>query len=234
MQIIENTIIGTRSAVLRLTHRNTPLQFLVFPMLHVASPRFYAEVAQRLRRCDLLVIEGVRGRSLWVWAITLSYRIIPLNRRSGLVVDNIPYRSLGVPLVNPDVTVDEITRGWRATPLRYRLLLWCVIPVVVVARLFSARRPLLSRDVAVSDLPSESDEAFQDSDLGEHFDRTFAGSRDQLLLDTLTEIHATRSGEPIVVAIVYGARHVPAIVRGLADRLRYRVRSAEWLTVLDA
>ncbi|MFL6140577.1 MAG: hypothetical protein ACJ72N_01745 [Labedaea sp.] len=234
MQIIENSVIGTRSAVLRLTRRNTPLQFLIFPMLHVASPRFYAEVAQRLRRCDLLVIEGVRGRSLWVWAITLSYRIIPLNRRSGLVVDNIPYLSLGVPLINPDVTVDEIARGWGATPLRYRLLLWGVIPVVVVARLFSGRRSLLSRSIEVHDLPSESDEVLQDSEVGEHFERTLGGSRDQLLLDTLTEIHGTRSGEPIVVAIVYGAGHVPAIVRGLVDRLGYRVRSAEWLTVLDA
>ncbi|HEU5473365.1 MAG TPA: hypothetical protein VFV67_22205 [Actinophytocola sp.] len=234
MQIIENSIIGTRSAVLRLKHRNTPLQFLIFPMVHVASPRFYAEVAERLRRCDLLVIEGVRGRSLWGWAFTLSYRIMPLNRRSGLVVDNIPYMSLGVPLINPDVTVDELARGWKVMPLRYRLLLWCVLPAVVAGRMFGGRRSLLSRDVEVSDLPSESEEAFQDSDVGEHFERMFGGSRDQLLLDTLTEIHGTRSGEPIVVAIVYGARHVPAIVRGLGDRLGYRVGSAEWLTVLDA
>jgi hypothetical protein len=234
MQIIENSVTGTRSAVLRLTHRDARLQFLIFPMIHVARPRFYADVAERLRRCDLLVVEGVRGRSVWAWAFTLTYRIVRANRRSGLVVDDIPYASLGVPMVNPDVTVDELARGWRATPLRYRLMMWCVIPVVVVATFFGGRRALLSRDVEINDLPSESEQEFHDSVFGEHFRRTFGGSRDERLLASLVEIYRARAGEHIEVAIVYGAGHVPAIVRGLADRLGYRVRSGEWLTVLDA
>jgi hypothetical protein len=83
MQIIEHSIVGTRSAVLRLKRPDTELQFLVFPMIHVASPQFFAAVAERLRRCDLLVVEGVAGRSSLTWAITLTYRVMPANKRSG-------------------------------------------------------------------------------------------------------------------------------------------------------
>jgi hypothetical protein len=33
--------------------------------------------------------------------------------------------------------------------------------------------------------------------------------------------------------VVYGAGHVPAVVRALLARYGYRPRSAEWLTVFD-
>ena len=46
----------------------------------------------------------------------------------------------------------------------------------------------------------------------------------------LDTIHQQRSQEPISVAVVYGAGHIPAVVRSLA-RYGYRASSAEWLTV---
>ncbi|MFC7545937.1 hypothetical protein [Plantactinospora sp. GCM10030261] len=234
MQIIEHSIIGTRSAVLRLRRPGSQLEFVLFPMLHVASPDFYAAVARRLRQCDLLVVEGVSGRSVLTWAITLTYRVIPRNRRSGLVADNIPYRSLGVELLNPDVTAAEFTQGWRTMPLRYRALMWSIVPIVVVAQFFGGTRRLLAPDVEVNDLPSERDEMGADDEFTEHFDHVFRDTRDERLLAALGELIRTRSSERIDVAVVYGAGHVPAIVRGLADRHGYRVRTADWLTVLNA
>ncbi|BCB75045.1 hypothetical protein Pflav_014550 [Phytohabitans flavus] len=65
VQIVEHSVIGTRSSVLRLRRPGTELQFVVFPMFHVASPRFYAEVSERLRRCDLLVVEGSPAAQRW-------------------------------------------------------------------------------------------------------------------------------------------------------------------------
>lgn len=234
MQIIEHSIVGTRTAVLRLRRPGSPLQFVLFPMLHVASPEFYAAVAQRLRQCDLLVVEGVSGRSVLTWAIMLTYRIMPANRRCGLVVDNIEYGSLGVELINPDVTAAEFAQGWRVMPLRYRILMWCVIPIVAVAQFFGGTRRLLSPEIELNDLPSARDETYSDSEFAEHFERTFGGDRDERLLAVLSELVRTRSSERIDVAVVYGAGHVPAIVRGLMDRHGYRPRTAEWLTVLDA
>ena len=49
----------------------------------------------------------------------------------------------------------------------------------------------------------------------------------------LCRLHEERGGESIEVAVVYGAAHVPAVVRGLLNRYRYRPRGAEWLTVVD-
>ena len=48
MQIIENSIVGTRSAVLRLTRRGGGPDIVIFPMLHVAEPQFFRAVEARL------------------------------------------------------------------------------------------------------------------------------------------------------------------------------------------
>jgi hypothetical protein len=230
MQIIEHSFMGTRSAVVRLVRRDAELQFVVLPMLHVASPQFYAEVTERLRRCDLLVLEGM-GRSAMSWAITSSYRCMPRNRRSGLVEQRIPYASLGIPLINPDLTGVEFVREWRKeVPRSIRMLVWCAIPFIAVYSYFAGPRRLLSPDIEVNDLPSPAEEIAQDEGF-DHLERALGGERDERLLAALSELVRTRADERIDVAIVYGAGHVPTIVRGLYERHGYRPRSAEWITV---
>ncbi|BCB84555.1 tetratricopeptide repeat protein [Phytohabitans suffuscus] len=228
VQIVEHSVIGTRSCVLRLRRPGTELQFVVFPMFHVASPRFYAEVSERLRRCDLLVVEGVSGRSALGWAITSTYRFIPANKRSGLVVDNIPYGSLGVPVIYPDVTAGEFAHDWRRLPWRTRLLMWLVMPVAAVLQFFGGRRRLLGPEVELTDLPTDLD----DHELADQLDGVFGGARDERVLAALSEIHRKRAAERIDVAVVYGAGHTAAIVHGLLRLHGYRPRSAEWLTVV--
>ncbi|GAA3215640.1 tetratricopeptide repeat protein [Dactylosporangium siamense] len=228
MQIVEHSVIGTRSAVLRLRRPGHGLQFVVFPMFHVASPEFYAAVSERLRRCDLLVVEGVSGRSVLSWALTATYRFMPANQRSGLVEDGIPYTELGVPVINPDVTAGEFGQDWRRLPLRTRLLVWLVMPVVAVLQFFGGRRRLLGREIELDDLSADA----ADHELTEELDGVFGGTRDERLLAALSEIHRERSAERIDVAVVYGAAHTAAIVHGLLRRHGYRPRSSEWLTVV--
>ena len=47
MQYIESSVIGLRSAVFTLARPGTPLRFVVLPMVHVAEPDFYRQVAAR-------------------------------------------------------------------------------------------------------------------------------------------------------------------------------------------
>ena len=67
----------------------------------------------------------------------------------------------------------------------------------------------------------------------EDFDKVVIHARDALLVDALTSIHEERSAEPISVAVVYGAGHMPAVAAMLVSRLGYHARTAEWLTVFD-
>jgi hypothetical protein len=227
MQIIDTGALGTRSAVLRLRRRGSQLNFVVFPMIHVAAPGFYAEVQRRLAGCAVVVAEGVSGRSAVGWAITLTYRVIPANRRSGLVRQHIDYDALGVPVVRPDVTAGEFTRSWRTLPLWYRVLIWCMLPALVLMQLFGGRKRLLAPNTRVDD------DDLPEGEMDDRLDKVFGGERDDRLFAALAELHETRSTERIDVGIVYGAGHVGDLVHRLAATLGYRPGDAEWITVVD-
>lgn len=177
MQIIDAGVFGARSAVLRLQRTGAALNFVVFPMLHVASPRFYADVTARLLQCDLLFVEGCAAGQ----------------------------RSAGR---SPRVT--------RSSPRTGALGWWRRTSATGVGR------------------PAAQSGRDRRHDVEERLDDVFCAERDRRLIAALSDLHDTRSGERIDVAVGYGAGHVAAIVHALAATLGYRPKSAEWLTVLEA
>jgi hypothetical protein len=236
MQIIEVTDLAVRSAVIRLRRTGTPLQFVLYPMIHMAKPAFYAAVTKRLEQADVVVVEGVGGgkrkRSLLAGALTLSYTALKFNRRAQLVEQDIDYRALGVPIVHPDVSVEEFTNDWRRVPITDRAMMWLVLPAVVLARLFGGSRVVWSKSMETNDLPLTNKEE-ELNDLPPELEAAFAGQRDERLVAALCRLHEERGHEELEVAVVYGAGHTAAIVAGLQKRYGYRPRSADWLTIAD-
>jgi hypothetical protein len=258
MQIVEVTDFAVRSAVLRLTRAGTPLRFELFPMIHVAEPAFFAAVAERLRRCDLIVAEGVGGaepppavdpelnwpglemddlpperRHRWsaASALTASYEIPARFERSGLIQDNIDYDNLGVPVLYPDMTDAEFAAGFRAIPARQRAIAMVAAPLFGLGQLAFGSRRSIARHLTLNDTDWQERRAATgplDDLLTVMIDK-----RDELLLTALDAVHDTCSGDAITVAVVYGAMHVPAILRGMRSLHGYSVRGAEWLTVFD-
>jgi hypothetical protein len=235
VQIIEVTGMGVRSAVIRLERKQTPLRFILFPMIHLGRPEFYDAVRQRVGRCALVVTEGGAQTGPRVSLPGLAYRLLRRHRRSRLVVQQLGEETLGVPVVRPDLSLDEVRQRLRRLPaLTYflaRLMLWVVVPsVALYVLLFGAQR-FLADALALDD-----DTPYTQPSFGEHWeaiDRVIVDDRDVLLLDALSKIHEARCGESIDVAVVYGAGHMPAVVHGLRKRFGYRARGADWLTVFD-
>ena len=244
MQIIEATdLAGVRSAVHTFGRASTPLRFVVFPMVHLADAAFYEQVEARLEDCDLVVAEGVTGSSARLRALTATYRWLQPSRRLGLAVQDSPRMSgarpsagvsfgaaeLDPPVINPDISAAELDRSWRRkVPRLTSLAVWLLIPLYAVGmRLFGTRR-FIAKSLAMDDIPSPKDALM--SDQAHDIIDVLVNERDKPLLKALASIHQERSQEPISVAVVYGARHVPAVVTAL-HALGYRHRTAEWLTV---
>jgi hypothetical protein len=232
MQIIEASVIGVRSAVIIFRRPDTPMQIVLFPMLHLGTKGFYKAVTARLRECQLVVAEGIRGRSGTTSLLTMSYRLLGRSRRLGLVVQNLHLDTLGIPVIRPDMTGKELDSRWRKEVSRlHRFLIIPAVPVFAVGMLMFGTRRVLGRYLALDDLPTReqemADAAFED------IDKLIVHDRDVLLIDALTEIHKERRTEAIKVAVVYGAGHMPAVAAVLVARLGYHARSAEWLTVFD-
>ena len=129
MHFIESSVIGLRAACHVLRSSEQEPEVCLFPMIHVGSANYYAEVRRRLEKCDLLLFEGVRDFRARI--LSLSYSIAARSRRLNLVTQR---DALVVPLVQQqriraDVSTEQFAAAWRGVPWYQRLGLLLGAPV---------------------------------------------------------------------------------------------------------
>ncbi|RZU75935.1 hypothetical protein EV384_4513 [Micromonospora kangleipakensis] len=85
----------------------------------------------------------------------LAYRLLRRRRRSRLVVQRLCEETLGVPVVRPDLSLDEIRQRLRrlpaATYLLARLTIWVVVPWVALYVLLFGPQRFLADELALDD-----------------------------------------------------------------------------------
>ncbi|HEV2376048.1 MAG TPA: hypothetical protein VGS19_28250 [Streptosporangiaceae bacterium] len=224
MQFIESSIVGLRSAVITLEHRATPLQFILFPMVHVAEQAFYDEVAARARLCELIVAEGVQAKDVPAqsWMARQQWGHL-VDQVAGLQLEG-----LGVPVrweAEPD------TRPRSAT----ERFLSHTADVAGAAALGLVRKFLDPQALPSLDQAEAYDESAENL-TGNWFDRLLEHNistvRDARLMRVLDEIHRDHAAGPGKVGVVFGAGHMPAVANHLCGEHGYVATGAEWLTVI--
>jgi hypothetical protein len=205
-------------------HRGTPLRFVIIPTIHIGRPEYYKQIADRLVRCQLVVAEQYDGPSSTGLAYVTALRLTLQRRDYTLVHQDIDYQALGVPTVWPE---GELLPGRRRRlPWLAWLDLVLLVPFLTVSMAVGGRHWLLRRNFEIND--DSEPRIFRSSFLN----RVMFDERDVQLVDAVTRICEERSSQAIEVAIVYGAAHMPAVVRTLG-RLGYRPqRGAEWLLAI--
>jgi hypothetical protein len=231
VQLIEVSLTGVRSAAITLRSPAAAMRIVLVPMVHLGTPDYYRAVTALLADCDLIVAEGISGKSATVRALTLAYRLPARRRDLGLTVQDIDYASLGRPVVCPDMTARQFGEGWRSVPLLHRLAVLCVLPPVALSLALAGTRRTFTRYLAADDLPTFTDARLRQA--LPQITKVILDDRDSLLVDFLESVLRSRREEDIAVAVVYGADHMPAVARELFQRHGYRPRAAKWLTVFD-
>lgn len=236
MQLIEVSMTGVRSAVITLRSPGRPQRIVLFPMLHLGAPAFYAEVTARLGRCAVVLAEGIRAEgisegSLIAKALVFSYQLLGTRRKLGLVQQRIDYSRLEAEVITPDMTVGQLRAGWRAVPALQRAALLGLAPIMGIAFWMLGTRRMLARYVAVEDLPDVGEVALRDH--APALAELLLDQRDALLAAALDQVLARRPEQAVDIAVVYGAAHMPALTRYLLARYGFRPREAEWLTVFS-
>lgn len=229
MQIIEQTDLGVRSAVMTFERTGSAVRFVVVPMMHVAAPSFYREVTRRLQPCHVVVAEGVQGGRARI--LTLAYRLAGRFRRSGLVQqsDALDLNKLDAQIVRPDLNAEEFARGWSALRWWLRVGVLIAAPVLGLVMLIVGLLRVLGSNLALDDLPSPEEE-----DLGsDEFDQLVGGERDRRLVAELFRQDDAHQADPQpwLVGVPWGAEHVRAIAPALIRR-GYQIRKAEWVTLI--
>jgi hypothetical protein len=232
VQFVEATGLSVRSAVWVLQRRETPMRIHLFCMLHFGSQAYYDEITARLGRCHVIVAEGYgQGRRRFARLRLGFHRFVRRARASDLVYQYIDFESLGVPVLRPDTnppepedSVSRVRRPGKSYLLFVLFLL--ALPFAVLGELLVGSRRFLARSFRLN--IEDSMEWLTDNS---HFTAIVLNDRDKLLVATLARLHEERSGEPIDIAVVYGAAHMPGVVRGLNATYGYRPTAGEWLVV---
>jgi hypothetical protein len=231
VQIVEVTETAVRVAELQLERRQSPLRFVLYPMLHVGSPEFYAEVSRRLRDVDAVVAEG-GDDSRAAWTLTAGYRALVDDTRRHLMLQHLDYPSTGAEIVRPDLQGEGFDARWLTVPRWQRALARGATGVAVAGQAAFGERwlQLVLEHAKLDDLPTNEETLTKDP--LPDIERVVMDERDERLVAALADLHERRHDEQVTVAITYGAAHVRAVVSELNRRFGYRVRAGEWLTVL--
>jgi len=136
-----------------------------------------------------------------------------------LVPQDIDYGALGVPIIFPDDYLAPEAEPDRRMPREERLGATVMTP-------FLALHMALTGDWLDNDAPEVHDHTEVGRDANDI-------KRDELLLGVMREIDGEFGTEDMEVAVVFGALHIPIVVRELA-KLGYRVMpGTQWLTAID-
>lgn len=231
MQIVEVSAFGVRSARIELASADSNVTITLFPMIHVGDAFFYEAVYADAFVHDVVLVEGVR--SPIARRVTRVYRWLRNSQRIGLAIQP-PYPRQAdsrARIVLADQTHEEFRAEWRRVPRWLRLSIHFLAPYVALRLRWFGSRLDLAQNLAFDDLTSRDEHLGWDPTL-EIFFQAVQHARDKLLLRFLDDELAKAPQGKSRLAIVYGARHMRAVLVALSKR-GFHARRTAWLKVFD-
>jgi hypothetical protein len=216
MQILETSSLGLRSARLVFRKIDSAVSVTLFPMVHVGEKRFYREAFDEAFSHDVVLVEGVR--SAVTRNLTRSYRWIDLERLELVLQPKTPPQAaIAARIITADLTTAEFERQWRMVPMRYRALFLVLAPLYgIYLRLIGSRETIAKRQ-ALEDLAS-AEESLNWDPAFEGVENAILHARDARLIECLRAELDDKSDARKRIAIVYGARHMRAVLRELTGQ----------------
>ncbi|HWS38294.1 MAG TPA: hypothetical protein VN408_36845 [Actinoplanes sp.] len=221
MQITEMSAAGFRTVVAEFRRPAGGIRWVVIPTIHVGHADYYWAIWQRLRSSDVVIAERYDGPSSTGLAYANAMRLARQRASRDLVHQDIDYSALGVPIVFPDAVPGLVLGPDRELPADQRF------GAAVLA-------PFLAWEMSRS-----GDDWMTGLDMNYHDHTVLARQpadveRDDLLIAAIREIDTEFAAEDIEVAVVFGANHIPLVVRELTGSLGHRpLPGARWLTAID-
>lgn len=146
--------------------------------------------------------------------------------RLGLVVQ--PTLPEAAHVRNADLSEAAFARAWATVPFRQRVLFSVGSACVGIALRVTGSRAFLARHLALDDLASR-DDVFDAAGPHASVLSALMHARDVNRAKHLDA--ALHDAQDANIAVVYGAGHMPSLLRHLRDTHGYRPAHSTWLTV---
>ena len=210
--------------------RHSAVSVTLYPMVHVGEERFYSETYDEAFSHDVVLVEGVRssvGRNL-----TRSYRWLNFSKL-GLVRQpkTPPQELVAARIVKADLSTDEFHREWRKISLLLRTIFLVGAPLFGLHRRFFASRERLARNMCLEDRRSAEEILTWDPKF-EPVHHSMLHARDRRLIECMVAELESSNGSEKRIAVIYGARHMRALLRELPRR-GFHCAESTWRTIFS-
>ncbi|MEU4164971.1 hypothetical protein [Actinoplanes sp. NPDC026670] len=229
MRLAEWSDTGYRTSVRVFQRPAGGLRWVVIPTIHLGHPDYYWAIWQRLRSCQAVIAEQYDGPSSTGYAYVAAMRLARQRAARDLVHQDIDYGALGVPIIFPDAHTAPPPEEDRRMPD----VGWA--DVIVQTPGLALQMALSGRDdwIVRSSLNIDDTTDFGLMP-GEELGPDGLTERNRLLLGAIREIDGEFGAEDAEMAIVFGAGHMPVVVRELTAALGHvAVAEEPWLTAID-
>lgn len=229
MQFIESSAFGVRSARLTFVSSTASTQVTLFPMVHVGEPEFYRSVYEDAAGHAVVLLEGVR--SPISARITRSYRwAVGKHGLAKLVVQPRFTETTSNPqVIVADLNHMEFLAEWRKVQWWVRGFVWVLAPLIGLHRRWRYSLERLAKEMGCDDQPSLSELLAISPETGA-LTAAILDARDRRLIERLRTLLDSPT-PPVTIAIIYGARHMRAVVKELCAKRNYVPRTADWRTI---
>jgi hypothetical protein len=222
MQLTEMSVMGFRTSVIVFRRGAGGLRWVIIPTIHMGHADYYWAIWQRLRSCQAVIAEIWDGPSSTGMTYANAMRLARQRASRDLVPQDIDYGALGVPIIFPDAYLAPNADPDRRMSREERLAATVMTPILALHMAISGNGDWLGR--APLEIHDHTEVRRDASDV----------EREELLLGVMREIDGEFAAEDMEVAVVFGAFHMPTVVRELTGKLGYRVmRGSQWLTAID-
>jgi hypothetical protein len=221
MRLTEMSDMGYRTSVTVFRRAGGGLRWVVVPTIHMGHADYYWAIWQRLRSCKAVIAEIWDGPSSTGMAYANAMRMARQRASRDLVPQDIDYGALGVPIIFPDEYLAPQADPERRMSREERLVANVMTPILALQMALTGDGDWL--DNAPLDIHDHTEVLRDDSDV----------KREELLLGVMREIDGEFSAEDIEVAVVFGALHIPTVVRELTGNGYQVMPGTQWLTAID-
>ncbi|NKB31475.1 MAG: hypothetical protein GKR91_00035 [Pseudomonadales bacterium] len=161
-----------------------------------------------------------------------SYKILQKKKSLGLELQSkaLDIENMPIQKIHGDVTTEEFDKSWRQIPLWFRAIVLVCAPMYGIYRYIFTDRDSLAKDHSVESVSLKSD--LDDSQESIKFEEAILHDRDSKLVEVLEEHITTHGNKPETTAIVYGARHIPAVVALLSRKYGFKVTKSDWVQAI--
>lgn len=225
MQILENSLLGLRSARITFVVQQRNISVTLFPVIHIAEPGFYKEVYDAAYETDLVLTEGINTPV--TQRLTRAYRYMA-TRENGLVLQSKIRPEASDKTRHADLTAQEFIDLWCDVPLWLRFCASALAPLVGLRNRWFLNKAALAKQMEMDDL-ADREKLLSWRKVTAPIDTAILHERDKNLLSVLAE-EVGKAVDGTNIAIIYGAAHMPAIIAALPD-MGFTWQSSTWMTV---